>query len=157
MSSFQLPFLMSLTHEKPKSHFVTECTFKLSNGPTYIKRWLEITLEVCGWLQAAQCECAFHLTWVGTMSRRQWQTWWKSGRPCVICTSWWQNLLMFTMVSTVQLSCLVDFGILFGWCSFYYLSDMGFFRQSADFRRLRGPTCHFWDWFKSVEKIVGYI
>ena len=49
------------------------------------------------------------------------------------------------------------------YCSKYTLrqnpptSDMGFFRRSADFRRLRGPTGHFWDQFKSVEKIIGYI
>ena len=39
----------------------------------------------------------------------------------------------------------------------WHTPDMGFFRRSADFRRLRGPTGHFWDQFKSVEKIIGYI
>ena len=34
---------------------------------------------------------------------------------------------------------------------------LGFFRRSANFRRLRGPTGHFLDQFKSVEKIIGYI
>ena len=28
-------------------------------------------------------------------------------------------------------------------CGFFFLSDMGFFRRSADFRRFRGPTGHF--------------
>ena len=37
------------------------------------------------------------------------------------------------------------------------LADMGFFCRSADFRRFRGSMGHFWDHFKSVEKIIGYI
>ena len=39
----------------------------------------------------------------------------------------------------------------------HFCQTWDFFRWSANFRRLSGPTGHFWDQFKSVEKIIGYI
>ena len=43
-----------------------------------------------------------------------------------------------------------------GWVYFCILQTWDFFRQSVDFYRLRGATGHFWDQFKSIEKIIGY-